>query len=284
MLIYIGHTKSPTFFRGLCMRIQEEDKQDSFYIVFSLVLFIMKLHGCNLTRRGIVLILTSLTLVLLTIANNNTATMVETAIAQGAASKVAICHVPPGNPANAHTIVVGEEAVQAHLAHGDTGGTCPASEQGGPLPPVTITPTPDAVSPSPPPSTSIPTDSSPMDAQPLEPQSSLSPPPSSPPASFSLTLTECSPGSNGDSGISGRELLTCTVSGNRDISEIVCNMEQQQNPLSRSTPIPASETTALCGTINTTSSNDGTSPPLLLSLQCVIPAVQPGVSSCHPRH
>ena len=56
--------------------------------------------------------------------------MIEIAIAQGAASKVAICHVPPGNPANAHTIVVGERAVQAHMAHGDTGGPCPASKQG----------------------------------------------------------------------------------------------------------------------------------------------------------
>jgi hypothetical protein len=40
------------------------------------------------------------------------------------ADKVTICHVPPGNPANAHTITVGAPAVPAHLAHGDTLGPC----------------------------------------------------------------------------------------------------------------------------------------------------------------
>lgn len=38
--------------------------------------------------------------------------------------KVVICHVPPGNPANAHTIAVGAPAVAAHLAHGDSYGCC----------------------------------------------------------------------------------------------------------------------------------------------------------------
>jgi hypothetical protein len=38
--------------------------------------------------------------------------------------KVLICHRPPGNPANAHTISVDEHAVPAHLAHGDTLGPC----------------------------------------------------------------------------------------------------------------------------------------------------------------
>jgi hypothetical protein len=38
--------------------------------------------------------------------------------------KVDICHIPPGNPANAHTINVSENAVPAHLAHGDTLGPC----------------------------------------------------------------------------------------------------------------------------------------------------------------
>lgn len=37
---------------------------------------------------------------------------------------VTICHVPPGNPDNAHTIVVGAPAVDAHLAHGDFEGEC----------------------------------------------------------------------------------------------------------------------------------------------------------------
>ena len=35
-----------------------------------------------------------------------------------------ICHIPPGNPGNRHTINVGESAVNAHLAHGDHTGSC----------------------------------------------------------------------------------------------------------------------------------------------------------------
>ena len=38
--------------------------------------------------------------------------------------KVTICHIPPGNPDNAHTIVVGAPAVPAHLDHGDSLGEC----------------------------------------------------------------------------------------------------------------------------------------------------------------
>jgi uncharacterized repeat protein (TIGR01451 family) len=38
--------------------------------------------------------------------------------------KVQICHIPPGNPDNFHTITVSENAVPAHLAHGDLGGSC----------------------------------------------------------------------------------------------------------------------------------------------------------------
>lgn len=41
---------------------------------------------------------------------------------------VTICHVPPGNPDNAHTIVVGAPAVQAHLNHGDFEGECDGDE------------------------------------------------------------------------------------------------------------------------------------------------------------
>jgi len=40
--------------------------------------------------------------------------------------KVTICHIPPGNPSNAHTIRVGESAVPAHLGHGDSLGPCPS--------------------------------------------------------------------------------------------------------------------------------------------------------------
>ncbi len=43
----------------------------------------------------------------------------------GDGKKVELCHIPPGNPENAHTIRVSENAVPAHLAHGDTLGPCP---------------------------------------------------------------------------------------------------------------------------------------------------------------
>ena len=38
--------------------------------------------------------------------------------------KVLICHVPPGNPGNAHGITISPNAVNAHLAHGDYYGSC----------------------------------------------------------------------------------------------------------------------------------------------------------------
>jgi hypothetical protein len=38
--------------------------------------------------------------------------------------KVDICHIPPGNPDNAHTINVSVNAIPAHLAHGDRLGSC----------------------------------------------------------------------------------------------------------------------------------------------------------------
>ncbi|NVO02984.1 MAG: carboxypeptidase regulatory-like domain-containing protein [Bacteroidetes bacterium] len=37
---------------------------------------------------------------------------------------VTICHIPPGNPGNAHTITINSNALQAHLAHGDYLGSC----------------------------------------------------------------------------------------------------------------------------------------------------------------
>jgi hypothetical protein len=45
--------------------------------------------------------------------------------------KTTICHIPPGNPANAHTICVGNPAVAAHLDHGDFVGTCSCTGDGG---------------------------------------------------------------------------------------------------------------------------------------------------------
>jgi len=44
---------------------------------------------------------------------------------------VTICHIPPGNPANAHTITVSINALPAHLAHGDYEGTCQAQGLSG---------------------------------------------------------------------------------------------------------------------------------------------------------
>ncbi len=38
--------------------------------------------------------------------------------------KVEICHIPPGNPDNARTIMVSQSALAAHLAHGDYEGEC----------------------------------------------------------------------------------------------------------------------------------------------------------------
>lgn len=43
-------------------------------------------------------------------------------------SKVTICHIPPGNPSNAHNITVSVNAMDAHLAHGDVLGECPTGE------------------------------------------------------------------------------------------------------------------------------------------------------------
>lgn len=42
--------------------------------------------------------------------------------------QVAMCHIPPGNPDAAETIIVDASAVEAHLAHGDTEGACPGDE------------------------------------------------------------------------------------------------------------------------------------------------------------
>ncbi len=51
----------------------------------------------------------------------------------GENEKVTICHIPPGNPENAHTIEISESAVPAHLAHGDILGECPSESDDGSL-------------------------------------------------------------------------------------------------------------------------------------------------------
>jgi len=45
-------------------------------------------------------------------------------VALGQADKVDVCHIPPGNPANAHTITISENALDTHLDHGDHLGAC----------------------------------------------------------------------------------------------------------------------------------------------------------------
>ncbi|NBD10824.1 MULTISPECIES: hypothetical protein [Corallococcus] len=49
----------------------------------------------------------------------------------GGVGHVTLCHRPPGNPFNAHSISVGIPAMAAHLRHGDTLGAC---DSGGETP------------------------------------------------------------------------------------------------------------------------------------------------------
>jgi len=47
--------------------------------------------------------------------------------------KITICHIPPGNPANAHSITIDAGAVPEHQAlHGDTLGPCEGPVDGPP--------------------------------------------------------------------------------------------------------------------------------------------------------
>lgn len=57
---------------------------------------------------------------------------ISIANAQENEAKVTICHYPPGNPENAQTLEVSENAVGAHLEHGDTLGAC-MQQMVGPL-------------------------------------------------------------------------------------------------------------------------------------------------------
>lgn len=60
----------------------------------------------------------------------------------GETKKTTICHVPPGNPLNAHTLCVGTPSVDAHLAHGDYLGICQPATECENDPPVDGTPNP----------------------------------------------------------------------------------------------------------------------------------------------
>ena len=68
-------------------------------------------------------------LLLLALALTAIAALGGTAAAEAAPlPKVTICHIPPGNPANAHTITISENAWPAHLNnHGDLLGSCDAN-------------------------------------------------------------------------------------------------------------------------------------------------------------
>jgi hypothetical protein len=46
--------------------------------------------------------------------------------------KATVCHIPPGNPDNAHTIRIGPRAVPAHMRHGDVIGPCEGAEEPDP--------------------------------------------------------------------------------------------------------------------------------------------------------
>lgn len=48
-------------------------------------------------------------------------------VAPAGNAKVEVCHIPPGNPDNFHTITISENALPAHLAHGDLPGPCDAN-------------------------------------------------------------------------------------------------------------------------------------------------------------
>jgi hypothetical protein len=50
---------------------------------------------------------------------------------RGGVEKVTICHVPPGNPENAHTITIGEPAVKHHLANHEGDHIGPCENEGG---------------------------------------------------------------------------------------------------------------------------------------------------------
>lgn len=62
--------------------------------------------------------------------------------------KTTICHVPPGNPANAHTICIGNAAVEHHLKnHDDYLGACKVENPCPPPPPEMPPPPPETPAP-----------------------------------------------------------------------------------------------------------------------------------------
>jgi len=43
-------------------------------------------------------------------------------------AKVDVCHIPPENPENAHTITISKDALDTHLEHGDHVGSCDSEQ------------------------------------------------------------------------------------------------------------------------------------------------------------
>jgi hypothetical protein len=46
-----------------------------------------------------------------------------------AAANTTVCHRPPGNAQNAHELIVSENAIAAHIGHGDILGACTCSTE-----------------------------------------------------------------------------------------------------------------------------------------------------------
>src|SRR3989344_1525758 len=71
-------------------------------------------------------------------------------LAGGTGKKIIICHYPPENSSNKHSLEISESALETHLAHGDTLGACQAQptatvsvpESVPPKPATVATPTP----------------------------------------------------------------------------------------------------------------------------------------------
>jgi len=49
-------------------------------------------------------------------------------VAVASAAQVDLCHIPPGDPLNAHVISVGTPSYGAHQAHGDAPAPCPGAD------------------------------------------------------------------------------------------------------------------------------------------------------------
>jgi hypothetical protein len=84
----------------------------------------------KMTKRSLLAVAAMATLVAM--APAVAATTMETELELGDVEldhKIVICHIPPGNPAIAHTIEIDLHALDAHLAHGDVIGPCDVDDE-----------------------------------------------------------------------------------------------------------------------------------------------------------